>query len=397
MRLARLLPCTLAAAGLLLVVGAAFGQAAPSVQLRPAPDPSASTPVAGPGAVPRPAAEGAVAPAAVRQPLPTMVADATPLTSRAFTYQGLLRASGLPLNGLCDLQFTAWNAASAGAALSPTQTVTTNVTDGLFTVTLNDAAQFPDSVLDGRAVWVEIGVRSPSGSGSYTTLSPRQPLTAAPVASTLAPHAVIRAGDTFNGYPAMMVDARTELYGNPEALRVHAAPSNAWLSFAPSALWADSDAGNGVVGVTRAGTGVFGGAAEEAGWAGYFVGNVKVTGKLQVDRLHSLIAINSVGPLPLNSATFTTYGGTLRIQYSGSGYSPVANRLIGMTVKLDGTAFDQTGIYANNGGMHLAFVSKEWVLTGIPAGNHTLTLEPMAGTATDGGDIFNATVTELPY
>jgi hypothetical protein len=68
-----------------------------------------------------------------------------------------------------------------------------------------------------------------------------------------------------------------------------------------------------------------------------------------------------------------------------------------MTVKLDGSAIDQTGIFANQSGMHLAFVSKEWVLTGIPAGSHTVTLEPMAGTFTDGGDIFNVTITEMPY
>lgn len=397
MRLTRLLPCTPVLAGLLLVAGASFAQATPPVQLRPEGGAAAAARPAGPGLPVRSAAEAQAVPGSARQPGPAVVADVTPQATRAFTYQGLLRASGLPLNGPCDLQFTIWNAASAGTALSAAQTLTTNVTDGLFTVTLNDASQFPDSVLDGRAVWVEIAVRSPSGSGAYTTLSPRQPLTAAPIASTLAPHGVIRSGDTFNGYPALTVDARAEAFGNPEALRVYAVPSNRWLSFSPSALWADSDAGAGVVGVTRAGTGVFGGAAEEPGWAGYFSGNVKITGKLEVARLHSLIAINSIGPLPLSSGTFTTYGGTLRIQYSGSGYTSVPSRLIGMTVKLDGTAFDQTGIFANNSGMHLAFVSKEWVLTGIPAGTHTLTLEAMAGTATDGNDIFSATVTELPY
>lgn len=393
MRFARLLHPATIAAGLLLASAASHGQVVPTPVAGPSPD----SPAAQPGVVLRSATDARAAEPA--RPLPGRTAAAATMAAagRSFTYQGLLRASGSPLNGLCDLEFTVWDAASGGSALSATQSLTSSVANGLFTVTLNDAGQFPDSAFDGRALWVEIAVRSPSGSGSFTTLSPRQPLTAAPVASTLTPHALVRAGDTYNGYPVVTVEARPEVWGNPEGLRVLAVPSERWFSFAPTALWADSDAGSGVVGVTRAGTGVFGGGAEPGSWAGYFWGNVKVTGKLEVDRFRSWIAINSTGPLPLSSGSFTTSGGTLRLQYSGSGYSSTPNTLIGMTVKVDGTAIDQTGIYANNSGMHLAFVSKEWVLTGIAAGSHTVTLEPMAGTFTDGGDIFNVTITELPY
>lgn len=393
MPLARSFRTSALLAGLLLSAAPVFAQPMPL----PGPGTTPAPAGARPGVAPSPATDEAAPQLPVRVPGRESVAGTVAMTGRAFTYQGLLRASGTPLSGPCDLAFTIWDAVSGGTALSPTQFLTSNLSDGLFTVTLNDAAQFPDSVFDGRAVWVEIAVRSPSGSGAFTTLAPRQPLTAVPVASTLTPHALIRAGDTYNGSPAVMVDARPDVWGNPEALRVQAVPSNRWFSFAPTALWADSDTGNGVVGVTRAGTGVFGGGAEPASWAGYFWGNVKVTGKLEVDRFRSWIAINSTGPLPLSSAAFTSSGGTLRLQYSGSGYSATPSTLIGMTVKLDGSAIDQTGIFANQSGMHLAFVSKEWVLTGIPAGSHTVTLEPMAGTFTDGGDIFNVTITEMPY
>lgn len=380
------------------IAGSAVAESNPPVLMR---GPSASgeaAPGNASGAAVRSTAGAESSPAISRQPQPSAAAALTPMTNRAFTYQGLLRASGTPVSGLTDLRFTIFDAVTGGTALSAPQLVTLNVTDGLVTTTLNDAGQFPDSVFDGRAAWIQIEVRNPSGTGGFTALTPRQPFVAAPVASSLTPHAVVRAGDSYNGYPVVKIEGRPEQWGNPEALRVLATPTDGvWYSFAPSALWADSDQGNGVVGVTRAGTGVFGGASDTSGWAGYFLGNVKVTGRLQVDRLHSLIAINSVGPLPRTSATFATYGGTLRIQYSGSGYSSTPNTLIGMTVKIDGVAFDQTGIFANQGGMHLAFVSKEWVLTGIPAGNHTIRLEAMAGTFTDSGDIFNATVTELPY
>jgi hypothetical protein len=42
-----------------------------------------------------------------------------------------------------------------------------------------------------NAGWLQIALRCPTGSGSFTTLSPRQPLTAAPYASGLAPGAMI--------------------------------------------------------------------------------------------------------------------------------------------------------------------------------------------------------------
>ncbi len=398
MRLFRTLSWITTLLALAVCAGPALAETQPSVQLRGAPVSSEATPARTPSVALRSAAAGDPSVTGARQPQPNVATALTPATNRAFTYQGLLRASGTPVSGLTDVRFTIYDAASGGTALSAAQLVTLNVTDGLVTTTLNDAGQFPDSLFDGRAAWIQIEVRNPSGVGGFTALSPRQPFVAAPVASSLTPHAVVRGGDSYNGYPVVTIEGRAEQYGNPEALRLYAGPTGfLWLSFAPSALWAESDQGNAAVGVTRTGTGVFGGAADTSGWAGYFNGNVRVTGKLVVDRLHSLVAINSVGPLPRTSAAFTTYGGTLRIQYSGSGYSSTPSTLIGMTVKIDGVAFDQTGIFANQSGMHLAFVSKEWVLTGIPAGSHTITLQAMTGTFTDSGDIFNATVTELPY
>lgn len=96
----------------------------------------------------------------------------------AFTYQGYLESSGSPVNDTCDLQFKLWDALNGGAQVGQTQTSTNvAVNGGLFTVQLDFGSAF-----DGDTRWLEIAARCPAGSGSYTTLSPRQALTAAPYA-----------------------------------------------------------------------------------------------------------------------------------------------------------------------------------------------------------------------
>jgi hypothetical protein len=319
------------------------------------------------------------------------------LTSKAFTYQGMLRQAGQPVNVSCDLQFGVLDALTVGTQLGATQTVTSLVANGLFTVLLNSANEFSNQAFDGRAAWIETAVRCPSGPGSYTTLTPRQALTAAPLASGLAPHATIRADDSFSGFSNVTIQASPGAWSNPMGLEVHADPSSYVGTFSATGVWGDSAAGKGVWGTTNNGFAIIG-SSGAAGQAGYFEGNVTVTGKLTVNRFHSTQLINSIGPLPLASASFNTSGGTLMLFYSGSGYSNLAGRMIGMIVKIDGNVVDQTGIYANAALTHLAFVPKQWILGSIAAGTHTVSLETMnVNTFTDGGDIFEVMVTEMPY
>ncbi|MBN1889850.1 MAG: hypothetical protein JW850_17775, partial [Thermoflexales bacterium] len=103
--------------------------------------------------------------------------------SYAFTYQGQLENGSGPVDGACDLQFSLWTAASGPSQVGTTLSVP-NVTlvDGLFTARLN----FGAAAHTGSARWLEIAVRCPAGDGSYTTLTPRQELTAAPAALALA-------------------------------------------------------------------------------------------------------------------------------------------------------------------------------------------------------------------
>jgi len=106
------------------------------------------------------------------------IQDALPGT--AFTYQGQLKSGGNPVNGNCDFQFSLWDASAGGTQIGSTQTKTgVSVTNGLFTIPDLD---FGSGAFQGDARWLEIAVRCPAGSGSYTTLSPRQALTATPYA-----------------------------------------------------------------------------------------------------------------------------------------------------------------------------------------------------------------------
>ncbi len=102
------------------------------------------------------------------------------------TYQGRLDAAGVPANGTHDIRVTVYNAVVGGAPIGLVNCFDhVTVVNGLFTLTFH-----PGSVLDGRALWLEIEVRADStpancGSGVWTTLFPRQAVTAAPLASAL--------------------------------------------------------------------------------------------------------------------------------------------------------------------------------------------------------------------
>jgi hypothetical protein len=105
-------------------------------------------------------------------------AGAAPL-STAFTYQGQLKQNGNPINNTADFQFTLWNANSGPTQVAGPMAVNgVSVANGLFTVQID----FGSDVFNGDSRWLEIAVRSPAGSGSFTTLSPRQPLSAVPYA-----------------------------------------------------------------------------------------------------------------------------------------------------------------------------------------------------------------------
>src|SRR5438105_15936304 len=104
-------------------------------------------------------------------------ATATAQTT-SFTYQGRLTDSNNPANGNYDLQFALFDNSSVGTQVGATQTVSTvAVSGGVFTVQLD----FGVSAFPGANRFLEIGVR-PTGGGTFTTLAPRQQISATPYA-----------------------------------------------------------------------------------------------------------------------------------------------------------------------------------------------------------------------
>src|SRR5438093_1134114 len=102
----------------------------------------------------------------------------TPLGSD-FTYQGQLKASGMPAVTNADFQFALFGAETGGAQIGSTiSRANVGIVSGLFTLSLD----FGVAAFNGDARWLEVAVRSPAGAGVFTTLSPRRPLPAAPYA-----------------------------------------------------------------------------------------------------------------------------------------------------------------------------------------------------------------------
>ena len=116
---------------------------------------------------------------------------------QGFTYQGQLKnASGNPLTATCDFQFTLWDADDSGTrvgGISPATGV--SVANGLFTAQVNAGGEFGATAFTGQSRWLEIAVKC-SGDIDYTTLAPRQALTAAPYAAY-----ALRAGSCLNDAP----------------------------------------------------------------------------------------------------------------------------------------------------------------------------------------------------
>ena len=102
-----------------------------------------------------------------------------------FTYQGQLKNGGNPVNGTCDLQFRLFDALAGGAQVGATQTIpAVSLVNGVFTVVLNSGSEFGPA-FTGEERFLAIAVRCPAGGGSYTPLTPRQRLSAAPYAFSL--------------------------------------------------------------------------------------------------------------------------------------------------------------------------------------------------------------------
>jgi hypothetical protein len=97
----------------------------------------------------------------------------------AIGYQGQLWLSGEPVNDVCSLQFSLWNALSGPSQIGGIQTKTgIQLDNGLFMISELD---FGAGAFDGNPRWLEIAVKC-SSDASYITLSPRAAVRPAPYA-----------------------------------------------------------------------------------------------------------------------------------------------------------------------------------------------------------------------
>jgi hypothetical protein len=106
--------------------------------------------------------------------LSAMTAAAAPFGTE-FAYQGRLDGAAGPANGRYDFTFALHLAASGGTAVVNVTNSNVAVSNGLFTT----AVDFGGGIYNGNAYWIQLGART-NGSGSFTVLSPRQPLTPTP-------------------------------------------------------------------------------------------------------------------------------------------------------------------------------------------------------------------------
>ena len=194
-----------------------------------------------------------------------------------FTYQGTLEDGGAPANGSYDFEFTIYNAETgSGAVTSPFNAEDVNVTDGQFAVDIN--VYNPDDVFEGAERWIEIKVRPGASTGSYETLSPRQPIRPTPYAFSLWPGAEVvgenpTGGTVFNVRNTGTGSADTAIYGWSSAVGpndttgVHGQINSSNGAGVLGESTASTGFGHGVRGVSDAanGRGVYGRATSNTG------------------------------------------------------------------------------------------------------------------------------------
>ena len=96
------------------------------------------------------------------------------------------------------------------------------------------------------------------------------------------------------------------------------------------------------------------------------------------------------------SVPVTSKGGTLLVKVGVSAFAIQANQQLIAGIQIDGVSKGFARVFANPAETHMAMVTNDLVITGVPAGNHTLGLISEANTYTDQNDRVSVLVLEFP-
>lgn len=227
-----------------------------------------------------------------------------------FTYQGQLKAAGVPLNDTADFEFTLWDAEAGPNQIGSMIPVNDReIVHGLFTVQL-DFGVNPYTTNEAR--WLQIAVRSPAGKGQFETLGPRQRLTPTPFSLATRGINVDDAGKVGIGMTspdsplhveatwARVIHAKNTAPSGGTGVQGEAAGTGVYgISWSPNGTGvqgASAQNGYGVFGSTNGGTGVhgeasgtsglnfgvFGKTSSPDGWGGYFIGRGYFSGDVGI-------------------------------------------------------------------------------------------------------------------
>ncbi|HVU65149.1 MAG TPA: hypothetical protein VHC70_14300 [Phycisphaerales bacterium] len=146
----------------------------------------------------------------------------------AFTYQGQLKNAGSNVNSATDMQFSLWTAASGGTQVGSTITqADVPVAQGVFTTTVDFGVS---PYTNGQALWLQIAVRNPAGTGAYVPMGSRQQLTAAPFSLATRGLNVDASGNVGIGTPTP--NRPLHVQGNGAVIAVERNAPDATLSLA---------------------------------------------------------------------------------------------------------------------------------------------------------------------
>ena len=289
------------------------------------------------------------------QESPAETESTTAALSTAFNYQGQVADdAGEPIDGACDLRFGLHDALTGGAKVGEVTKGNQPVADGLFAVQLDFGSAFK-----GDARWLEIAVRCPAGSGDYTTLSPRQEVSAVPYALSVRPGARIEgsvpAGAGFEAglrVTNTSPDAPIALFGITTAtsgLATGVAGGNSSPDGVAVSGYS-SPAGTGVRGVAFNGAGVWGSSVDASGVYGESTNQAGVRGRSQASFGVVGDSISQSGVVGRSQTWVGVYG-----------YSPVSHGVFGQSVNgagLVGISQNWVGISGESGNANAAIFAK---------------------------------------